>query len=163
MTQPLLSLLVVLSVLVTIHMISDFLFQPRWMATGKSESKLTLIAHCSIILTCTVPVYIYVFDISKGLCLAFINALSHALIDWNLWNGYKLIVYRRIRKQAWEFLVRIPIDAEKTCDNVTKTKLKEFKEKKLYAEDHWFYAFIGIDQTLHMLMYLFTFYLGFKL
>ena len=156
-------LLIVMAILIVVHLIADFLLQPRWMAKGKSEDKFTLLTHCSIIFTATLPVYIYLFHIGGGIFCALFNAATHFVIDWNIWNGYKAIVGRRLSKETEKLLLSAQLDRDKTYENVMLNKIKAFKDTRAFADDHWFYAFIGIDQTLHVLMYILTFYIGAQL
>lgn len=111
-----------------IHFFSDFVLQPRWMATRKSSEIAVLLGHVNIIfmsflvglaLTCSLTG----LTGSSVFFFSLLNAGVHAAIDWNIWKGYKLLVW-------WK--------------NPTATP-----ETWRYWEDHWFYTFIGADQFLH--------------
>lgn len=58
-----------------------------------------------------------------------INSVSHGIIDWFIWKGYKRLVGRREVKSM-------------TSNDVT---VEDFK----YWEDSKFYSTIGLDQLLH--------------
>jgi len=98
--------------LIVTHFVSDFVLQTRKIATTKSSNPVSLLIHVGIIWAAFSPF---------GLRESTINALAHAVIDWNVWRGYKWIRRRE--------------------DPVT------FK----YWEDHLFYTTIGFDQMLHLL------------
>jgi hypothetical protein len=145
------------------HLVADFISQPRWMAEQKSSSKPILALHCLGIFLVTTGIYVAVLGWSKGLAMSAINTLTHFVIDWNIWNGYKFIVGRRLKKRTEQFILAAKLDKDKTFDNAFQYRIRKFKENKSYAEDHWFYCFIGIDQTLHMTMYILTLMIGLNL
>jgi Protein of unknown function (DUF3307) len=95
-----------------LHFIGDFLLQSRWMAENKGRLWSALGAHIGILTL--------VFAAGTGsLSLAICNGAVHALIDRNIWNGYKW--YRRGEDIA------------------------TFQ----YWKDHLFWATLGLDQMLH--------------
>jgi hypothetical protein len=66
-----------------------------------------------------------------GWKLSLANVLIHMVIDWNIWRIYK-------RYAMWN-------------KDPTLLVCGEYR----YWEDKWFYTFIGIDQTLHVLTLIF--------
>lgn len=120
-----------------LHFLADFILQSREMGKKKSSEFSWLARH--------IFTQIYVFTlgllpfVGPGFALTFalLNGLMHAIIDWNIWKAYKVLVYYRIQKnQDHELLAEDPYD-----------KANPWK----YWEDHWFYATIGFDQLLHSL------------
>jgi hypothetical protein len=74
------SLNIVISIL-TVHFISDFLFQSHWMAVNKSHSKTALTSH--------VVIYSIPFLILFGFNYALMNGLFHYVIDYFTSKGTK--------------------------------------------------------------------------
>lgn len=124
------------------HFIADFLFQPRWMATGKSEKLAILIKHCQVQYIVLSVILGIAFSFSAGpsgvlksLLIALINAGLHGVVDWNIWRGYKKFVGWRMKTGRLETVE---------------------PAKYPYWQDHWFYTTIGFDQLLHGLSLLFA-------
>ena len=117
--------------LFVIHFIADFLWQSRWMATNKSSNLQALSYHIAIIfLAFFGGSLIAGANLLAAATFSFANAAIHALIDWNIWRGYKWYVLRKFTDENGEVAVS---DAQAFH----------------YWEDHWFYATIGLDQFLH--------------
>ncbi len=97
---------------ILVHFLADFVAQTRRMAVNKSTHWSFLGAHCLIIFLFFWPFF--------GWKFALCNAIIHAIIDKNIWSGYKFI--RR------------------------NEDIKTFQ----YWNDSLFYSFIGFDQLLHI-------------
>jgi hypothetical protein len=67
--------------------------------------------------------------------LSALNTVVHGLIDWNIWRGYKISVYKRLGGLH-------PLD---NAHDLWRNESQEWE----YWNDHWFYATIGLDQLLH--------------
>jgi hypothetical protein len=133
------------------------------MAESKSQKKETCLAHCGIIFSVTLIPYVAMLGIVNGGLACWLNALSHYLIDWNIWKGFKTYVKQRCEREAEEMVKSCNLDRDKTYDNIVKANIEHYKDTKAWANDHWFYATIGLDQTLHIICYLTTIQLGMKL
>lgn len=118
-----------INILIGLHFLSDWVFQPRRMAKKKSSSVIHLCLHVMVIFFVFVP-YVYYFD--KDISLALVNAILHGVIDKFSWTGY-----------LWaRWSVNKAIQGEK------------FK----YWEDYWFYFTIAVDQYIHLLILFLIFY-----
>ena len=117
--------------IIILHLLSDWLLQPRKVATRKSSSDKWLGIHILIIF---VVFAAYCLIAGLPIYLALINAVLHGIIDRTIWRGYK-----KIRHGEY---------TQKDIDN---------KYIKVYTDD-WFWKTIGVDQALHLciLMYLFV-------
>lgn len=127
-----------------LHLLADFILQPREMGRKKSDNLIYLAGHVLIqylvFLLGLIVAYHYEFlpvqskyearVFINGFALA--NAAIHGLIDGITWNLYKFSVVLRKPKQ----LFGRPTQGDKPV----------FK----YWEDHYFYLTIGIDQFLHI-------------
>lgn len=114
-----------LVILLGLHILSDIILQPRWMAKRKSEHFGILAVHVMIIYMVTMPYLAYLFGFVEGVRAAFFNAAIHAVIDGSIWNLYKFIHRRK--------------------------DVSLFK----YWEDKLFYTFIVTDQMLHVATFAF--------
>ena len=115
-------------ILVLLHFLSDWLLQPRKIATRKSSNDLWLGLHVLIIFGVFAT---YCLIAGLSVWLAVINAMLHGIIDRTIWRGYEKVRFGKY----------------------TKEDLKQFKPYK----DDWFWKIIGFDQALHyaILIYLF--------
>lgn len=122
------------AILFSFHFIFDFLLQSRTTAKNKSSNMRYLLGHlfCIMFGILLAGMFFESMTPSQVFKFALINTILHGLIDWNIWNVYKLTVIKRF-----------PVATDK------------FE----FWEDSWFYAFIGLDQLLHSLCYLSTYLL----
>lgn len=74
---------------------------------------------------------------------AVINGIVHAITDWNIWKGYKLLVFKRFQKECNK-------KGELLNVTIPKKRIIAFKKNKEYAEDPWFYNTIGLDRLIHV-------------
>lgn len=114
----------ILSYLMLLHFIGDFLLQSREMGTKKSEELRWLIAHVgtygSVLFIGAVPIISHVVFLPVTFFLIVIGV--HAVQDWFIWRVYKLSVVKRGFGSSFE-----------------------------YWKDKWFYTTIGFDQLLHVI------------
>ena len=139
-----LKILLGFSVLLLFEYLSDFIFQTREMGKEKSQDLNVLIQHCNRVLIGTYFGFLFFYYLTNpnshyfklAYTAALINAIFHGLIDWNIWKIYKALTYNKIKKENPSSVV---------C------ALRDFKEKRDYAEDPVFYNIIGLDRLLHVL------------
>ncbi len=108
--------------LFVLHFIADFILQSREMGKKKSVEFSWLSAHLQI-QAAIFLVFLLPINLLFAAKFAFLNALIHGIIDWNIWKLYKVSVYLRDKRatpETWK-----------------------------YWEDHLFYTTIGFDQLLH--------------
>lgn len=117
--------------LLFLHLIADFVLQPRSMGTKKSEDYAYLALHIGIQYIIFVAGLSLFMDTGTAVIFSLSNALIHGVIDWNIWKLYKLSVWKRHRS------------------DIESIGLEEFKKTWKYWEDYWFYLTIGVDQFLH--------------
>lgn len=142
-----------LLIIVLLHeYIADFMLQSREMAQKKSEDVKVLLEHVLYIGCYLAGIgAIVAQDIPSGIYFALFNMVIHAIIDWNIWKGYKYLVFKRYEKQGgW---------SPKSKKEEILEVLKNYKKQRMYAEDPVFYNFIGLDRFLHVS----TLILGFSL
>lgn len=135
------------------HFFCDWILQPRRMAENKSSNVLWLWAHLAIN-TLGFAALLLVFQ-KFALVPLYINLVSHALIDWNIWRGYKWWVKKKIYQEVWN-----TVPGETTLNCVLRYQedaLKNWQDKNLYAKDYTFYATIALDQCLHLVIALWLF------
>lgn len=127
-----------------LHLLADFVLQPREMGRKKSDNMLYLAGHVLIqylvFLVGLIIAHYYHFlpvpndfharTFIQGMALG--NAALHGLIDLLTWRFYKLSVVLRKPKHLF---------GRPTPDGKPSFK---------YWEDHAFYLTIGIDQFLHV-------------
>lgn len=113
--------------IIILHFLSDWIFQPRAVAKRKSSSLKWMSIHL-IIIYVVFSIYAYLFNISNLFVL--VNTFSHGIIDFTIWRGFEYF--------------RGPFDSE-------------YLKYNKYAEDYWFYFTIGIDQILHLCILIFLF------
>lgn len=129
--------------LMLLHFIADFLLQSREMGKKKSSEVVWLIRHLFIqtaIFYAGLSPFLLLGVISgeKFLLLPLLNSVVHGIIDWNIWNFYKLSAHHRI-------MAIVKSSSEDELESAYKAAVTDWK----YWEDHWFYATIGFDQLLH--------------
>lgn len=131
-------MLVTVALLLLAHFIADFLLQPHWMAIRKSQELKILAAHVSVhaAVFFVFALVMFGFRTADAAVVAGVVTGTHAVIDWNIWRGYK----RYATKKA---------AAELGAGNTAEYK---------FWEDHWFYVVIGADQLLHGLSILLALY-----
>ncbi|MHA1676045.1 MAG: DUF3307 domain-containing protein [Candidatus Njordarchaeales archaeon] len=124
-----------------LHLLADFILQPREIGKRKSETSVKglmyLSIHISMILTVFFIGLIPFFSWQVVLEFAGYNALCHLIIDALIWKFYVLSVWKRRRK-----LLGRDKGSKKDIKNKLKTQFK-------YWEDYCFYLTIGVDQFLH--------------
>ena len=114
-----------LIILLGIHFLSDFIFQSREMGKKKSENINFLFAHLLIIVATFLLCGLFRFSTDVIIPIAIMYGIIHCFQDWFIWRGYKLTIWYRI---------------------------KGYRNASYpYWEDRWFYAVIGLDQTLHFI------------
>jgi hypothetical protein len=121
-----------IALLLMTHFVADFILQSREMGKKKSSEPEWLLKHLLI----QYFAFFIVLSFTDGhyFWFALLNTLIHGVIDWNIWNLYKLYAYKAIAKNPQHPLL-------------TNNPAEPWK----YWEDHWFYTTIGFDQLLHML------------
>ena len=140
-----------LTLLVVSHVVGDGLWQSRKTAKNKSKDIRVLIKHLSLL---SIPVFLVMLFIAKSPFHAYMftlcNAIIHGIIDWNIWNGYKVIVLRRFLKHYNESEICLA----STAPEYVQRRGAAFEADKEYADDPWFYHFIVADQALHVLTFI---------
>ena len=124
--------------------------QSREMGQKKSSEVIWLLRHLLIQwLMFFVGLSIVVGPIA-AIIFATANAVIHGVIDWNIWNCYKLLTHKRLMSKANRAAYmngNLNIPFEERAKVKYDEKLASFK----YWEDHLFYSTIGFDQLLHCL------------
>lgn len=117
--------------LLVVHFIADFLLQSNWMALGKSKSWLPLLSHVGVYSICFVPF---------GLLFALLTFIFHLTTDY--WTS-------RLTSRLWflTFVRREPCNTEQWCH-------LDMDDSKR----HWFFVAIGFDQLIHGVSLLWTAY-----
>ena len=129
----------ILAWLLVTHFIADFLLQSREIAKGKSEKLALLMQHASVIFIFTaasvsllsIVLWTNFYNWSIWL-FALVYSVIHAVQDWFIWRLYKRIIKKEAKKLV-------------------------MPETFAYWEDSKFYAFIGLDQILHIFIMLYLF------
>jgi len=112
------------------HYLADWVLQSPKMGREKS-SKLTVLAmHISIIFGIIFLGTSYFLGVQEALKLSAINALTHAIIDWNIWRFYRVSVYLRNKDRD----------------------IKDLQKNYKYWLDPVFGYFLGFDQLLHFII-----------
>jgi hypothetical protein len=134
-----------------LHFLADFILQPREMGQKKSSEFKWLAGHIAIQISVMAIGLMLLLEPWTSIKFAVLNGLIHAVIDWNIWKGYKLTAYYRLRKVKAE---DVECDSPAQWDMVQamdNKQLVEFLGKRWkYWEDHLFYTTIGLDQFLHI-------------
>jgi hypothetical protein len=113
------------------HFVGDWWLQPREMAMKKSSDALTLLRH--IVRVTGVLALPVLLVCPERWYLLGVNAAIHAIIDWNIWRGYKADVLEQV--------------------NFNSEKFAAFE----YWKDKRFYDIIATDQFLHLLTIFYLF------
>lgn len=146
----------IIAYLFFLHFLADFILQPREMARSKSTKFGWLLGHLGI-QWAVFLIGLAFIDLKFAIYFSLINAIVHGLIDWQIWNLYKLFTCFRI-----EYQIR---KEQKENQNWTKDKYLKEKNKTIknwkYWEDHWFYCTIGLDQLLHFTTILILYWMSF--
>lgn len=79
-------------ILVLLHLLSDWILQPRIIAINKSTNDRILGIHVLIIFLVFAT---YCLTFGLPIYLALINAVLHGIIDRSIWRGYKKIRYSK--------------------------------------------------------------------
>jgi len=116
-------------IIIILHFLSDWIFQPRSVAKRKSSSLKWMAKHLIVIYLVFTVLAIYLHIPHYWVIL---NTVSHFIIDKNIWTLYKKI--------------RVGDDYP-----------KEYLEKNKYAEDYWYFFTIAIDQIIHLSILMFIF------
>jgi len=136
--------------LLTLHFVADFLLQSREMGKKKSSEPHWLFAH----------LLIQWLVVGLGACLVMpagmviwfttFNALIHGVIDWNIWNFYKLSVkYRLLKIKPEDFNYTTEAEWHVATTGSQADYLAMAGRNWKYWDDHLFYTTIGFDQLLH--------------
>lgn len=134
-----------------LHFIADFLLQSREMGKNKSSQFPVLLHHIGIQFAVMAVGLMILLDPLTAIAVSAANAVIHGVIDWHIWRGYKLYVYKKLYKQVTSdprstvWYTMHPDKQEAGYQVLVAEKAAAFK----YWEDHWFYATIGFDQLLH--------------
>lgn len=121
-----------------LHYLADWILQSPKMGREKSSKFKVLCTHILIIFITLFLGTLYFLNPLQALYLSLINALTHAIIDWNIWRLYRITVYLRHRKE-----------------------IKDMgKDRAIaYLQRHWKYwldpvfgHFLGFDQLLHFII-----------
>lgn len=148
--------MMLLAYMMIIHFVADFLMQSREMGQKKSSEWRWLARHLLIqfsFFLFGLGVFSLFAEISAQamLLIPILNTIVHGIIDWNIWNLYKLSAHIRIKKDLAildKIIVRDPmIDHEGLMKEAYDEEVKNWQ----YWNDHWFYSTIGLDQLLHCL------------
>jgi len=135
------------------HFIADFILQPHEMAQNKSKKLPVLFKHVLIHFVCF---------IWMGWQFALLNMILHALIDWNIWRGYKRYLLNKYAHTNAR-LAANNVKVAKANRNFDKGmfKLATLKDPADHPfwNDHWFYVTIGLDQFLHASCYIGLYFL----
>lgn len=124
-----------------LHFVADFVFQSREMGQKKSSEFRWLFKHLTIQWLFFAFGLVYFVGPVVAISFATLNCLVHGLIDWNIWNLYKLSAYKRIKAEADEF--------HNLSEADRNAWIAESGKNWQYWNDHWFYTTIGFDQLLH--------------
>jgi len=112
------------------HYLADWVLQSPKMGREKSSKLAVLAIHISIIFGVIFLGTSYFLGVQEALKLSAINALTHAIIDWNIWRFYRVSVYLRNKDRD----------------------IKDLQKNYKYWLDPVFGYFLGFDQLLHFLI-----------
>ena len=107
--------IIIVSALVVLHFIADFILKSDYVARNKSKNNWVLLEHVTIY---SLPFIAFISPL-----YALINAILHLCVDY---------VTSRLTGKLWAS-----------------------------GEVYWFFAVIGLDQLLHILSLIWTYYLLF--
>ena len=117
--------------------------QSREMGQKKSSEFRWLLKHLTIQWLFFAFGLVYFVGPIVAIAFATLNALVHGVIDWYIWRGYKLYVWKKLVKKYED---KYP-DRKLAAPNYAKAEAMSYP----YWEDHLFYSTIGLDQLLHCL------------
>ena len=120
------------------NFLADWVFQPPKMGREKSNNINTLGLHILIIFATVFAGALFHLDFITALLLSALNAATHAIIDWNIWRGYKYYVYFKNRHLE-------PVLGRQGLINKLKRTHK-------YWIDPVFGYILGFDQLLHFVI-----------
>lgn len=75
------TLLILLTILLTIHFIAYFVLQTDWQAQNKSKNIKALLRHVLVYSTCFVPFVLWWFPLNKAGAFVFITFSLHFVTD----------------------------------------------------------------------------------
>ena len=145
------------------HVIGDTLLQDRKTAVNKSKDIKVLLKHVGLL---SIPVFVvmtlFANSIEALVLFVFANAVTHMIIDWNIWNQYEFSVVSRLnkwRKAEADDLIsfdKIPWWATQPgAKRLTEVATPQhIVTERKYARDPWFFHTIVIDQMLHILTFI---------
>lgn len=113
-----------------LHYLADWVLQSPQMGREKSSKLKVLAQHISIIFLVPALGMLFFLDPYLSFKLAAVNALTHAVIDWNIWRLYRVTVWLRNRD----------------------TPPEELSKNYKYWLDPVFGYFLGADQLLHFII-----------
>lgn len=128
----------VITLAFVLHYLADWVLQSPKMGREKSSKLKSLAAHISIIFLTLGIGMMYFLEPVEALKLSAVNAVTHAVIDWNIWRLYRVTVWWRHRKEAHI----------KGKDVTVKRLQEEWK----YWLDPVFGWFLGLDQLVHFVI-----------
>jgi hypothetical protein len=146
--------------ILAVEVYADFFLQSRDVATKKSKDFSKLTEHIMImvgavgIAASIVLSFAWgnpIMGIMGGAAFAAINGFIHGIIDWNIWNVYKIFVSWRIQKEVnKEERKKYNGMLSADCPRLYAEAEQKFISEKKYAEDSAFYNTIGVDRYLHI-------------
>lgn len=120
------------------HFLADWVLQSPQMGREKSSKFKVLCQHIGIIYFVLCFGMVYFIGWKEATILASINALTHAVIDWNIWRLYRVTVWARNRS----------------------TPVSELQKNYKYWLDPVFGYFLGVDQLLHYVILYYLYGVG---
>lgn len=151
------TILLPLIIILVAEYVGDFLLQSRYTALNKSKDIRVLGRHLFEIAIMLCAGFALIPFLLKGvlplMAVAYFigwYCLIHGVQDWFIWNGYKYLVYRRVKKAAVEQYKK-GNNTKDSIKYVVENKMKSFVTDKEYAEDKAFYDTIGLDRVLHVI------------
>lgn len=116
-----------------LHYLADWILQSLEMGREKSNKFNVLCQHIFVIFLVIFAGTIPLLGLEQAAVFSGANALTHAVIDWNIWRIYRLTVKLRHPK--------VPED--------------ELRKTFKFWEDPVFGHFLGLDQLAHyVILYL---------
>ena len=121
-----------------LHFVADWVLQSPEMGRQKSNKFKVLCQHISIIFFVIFLGTIPLLGWKMAALLSLVNALTHAVVDWNIWRFYKTTVYFRNKDMFKEM-------GEERATAYLKRHYK-------YWLDPVFGYFLGTDQLIHYIL-----------
>ena len=134
--------MILLAYMMVIHFVADFLLQSREMGKKSIYFKV-LLQHIGIQFAMFALLLTPFLGLKMAIVFALCNSAVHGVIDWYIWKGYKLMVFKRIYDDEGNDY--IPGVSKSGPNHSLMSDSKEWR----FWEDHWFFATIGLDQLLH--------------